>query len=308
MIRPAMVAAALSLQPAMAADLAFVTSQNANMVSVVDLTSGTILAEVPVEGAPAPVAYDPAHGRAYVISAETGRLSVLDESGVPLRQVEMGEGAFGIAAAADGGAFLTDWYGEKLIRLDADLKPLWTAPTGKAPAGVAVSQDGKLVATADRDDNRLSIFDASTGQLIAHVATGLHPYSVTWYEGRFWTADVQGDSVTVIDPAQAKAVGQVKTGSHPYGIAFAGGKGFVTDQYAGTVTVFDPESLTELSQIETGDYPEGIATLPDGSGVAVAHWDSNTLVLIDAASLEITREIEMPDGPRAFGLFTGRQR
>ena len=308
MIRAAMAVALLSLQPAVAADLAFVTSQNANVVSVVDLTSGAILAQTPIAGAPAPVAYDPAHGHAYVISAQTGRLSVLDESGMVLRQAEMGEGAFGIAVAMDGGAFLTDWYGEKLIRLDADLTPLWSAPTGKAPAGVAVSGDGTRVATADRDDNRLSIFDADTGQLIGHVPTGLHPYSVTWHGGRFWTADVQGDSVTVIDAATATPIGQIKTGSHPYGVAFAGGKGFVTDQYAGTVTVFDPVNLTPLGRIETGDYPEGIATLPDGSGVAVAHWDSNTLVLIDAASLTITRQIEMPDGPRAFGLFTGRQR
>jgi hypothetical protein len=30
-------------------------------------------------------------------------------------------------------------------------------------------------------------------------------------------------------------------------------------------------------------------------------------VVMDAASLTITAEIEMPSGPRAFGQFTGRQ-
>lgn len=292
--------------PAAAADLAFVTSQNADSLSVVDLGSGAVLATTALPGAPAPVAYDPAHRRAFAIAAKTGHLSVLDEAGQVTGGADLPEGAFGLAVAPDGGLFITEWYQGLLIRLGPDLKPLWQVPTGKAPAGVAT--DGRLVATADRDDDRVSIFDAASGALKARVAVGKHPYALAFHEGRLWSVNVQGDSVSVVDPQTGRLLGQVATGSHPYGIAFAGGRGFVTDQYAGTVTVFDPASLTVIATLETGDYPEGIAPLPDGSGVVVAHWDSNTLVWIDAVSLKITREIDLPDGPRAFGAFTGRQR
>ena len=292
--------------PAGAGDLGFVTSQNAGAVSVIDLNSGAVLAERALPGAPAPVAYDPEAGRAYVVAAETGRLSVLDESGAVIGGRDLPEGAFGIAVAPGGGAFVTEWYQGRLIRLDADLRELWSVATGKAPAGVAT--DGALVATADRDDDSVSIYDAGTGALRSRVAVGKHPYAVTFHDGRLWTADVQSDTVSVIDPQAGRLLGRVPTGSHPYGVAFAGGRGFVTDQYAGTVTVFNPATLAVITSIETGDYPEGIAALPDGSGVVVAHWDSNTLVWIDAASLTVTREIELPDGPRAFGVFTGRSR
>jgi YVTN family beta-propeller protein len=71
--------------------------------------------------------------------------------------------------------------------------------------------------------------------------------------------------------------------------------------------VFDPGSLAVLAEVPVGDYPEGIGTLPGGDAVAVANWESDTLVVMDAASLTITAEIEMPSGPRAFGQFTGRQ-
>jgi len=47
--------------------------------------------------------------------------------------------------------------------------------------------------------------------------------------------------------------------------------------------------------------------LPDGSGVAVANWDSDTLTILDAKTLVVTHSIDMPSGPRAFGNFTGRQ-
>lgn len=299
--------APLAPLPALAADLAFVTSQNAEMVTVVDLEAGKILAQTPVAGAPAPVAYEPARQRAYVISAKSGQLTVMNEAGGLLATRELGEGAFGIATARDHAIFVSDWYNHRLTRLDPDLNPEWTAQTGAAPAGVALSPDGAFVVSADRDDDQISIFDAATGQLRHRTKVGRHPYAVAIFNARIWTTDVQSDTVTVVDPVSGNVSGVLKTGSHPYGIAFAGGKGFVTNQYAGTVTVFDPENLAILATLETGDYPEGIAALPDDSGVVVVHWESNTMLCIDARTLKPRWEITLPDGPRAFGLFTGRQ-
>ena len=296
----------LPLSPAVAGDIAFVTSQNGDAVSVVDLETRRIVAQAPLPGGPAPVAYDPQTGRAYVIAAGTGRLSVLDTDARILAGADLGEGAFGLAAAPGGGVFVTDWYGGRLLRLDAGLRPLWQAVTGAAPAGVAVSEDGALVATADRDADAVSLFDAETGRLLHRVATaGEHPFAVTFHDGRLWSADVLGNRVSVIDPAAGRLTGQVPTGSHPYGIAFAGGRGFVTNQYAGTVTVFDPDTLAVLAEVEVGDYPEGIAPLSDGSGVVVANWDSDEIVILDAAGLTVSAGIDMPAGPRAFGRFTG---
>lgn len=294
--------------PALAGDLAFVTSQNADMVTLLDIASGQVLAQTPIPGKPAPVAYDPAAGRAYAVAADTGRLYVLDERGGVKASRNLGEGAFGLAAAPGDGLFVTDWFGARLICLDRNLQKAWAVPTGAAPAGVAVSGDGALVATADRDDDQVSIFDAATGALLHRVKTaGAHPFGITFHDGRFWTADVQGDTVSAIDPASGRLAGSVPVGSHPYAVAFAGGRGFVTNQYEGTLTVFDPDSLAVLAEVPVGDYPEGISALPDGDAVAVANWESDTLVVVDAESLEIRAEIDMPSGPRAFGRFTGRQ-
>ncbi|WP_299841927.1 YncE family protein [uncultured Paracoccus sp.] len=308
MIRAALAALALVAPAALAGDLAFVTSQNGNAVSVIDLTRREVIATTTVEGAPAPVAYDPATARAFVISADTGRLTVLDESGAITGTLDLGEGAFGIATGPQGAVYVADWYGGRLMRLGVDLETLWQAETGAAPAGIATSPDGALVATADRDADAVSIFEAASGKRLHQVKTaGPHPFGITWHDGRIWTADVQGDSLSVIDPQAGKLLGSLPTGSHPYAVAFAGGRGFVTDQYGSTVTVFDPETLAVIDTVATGDYPEGIAPLPDGSGVVVANWDSDTLQIIDAATLDVTAEIELPAGPRAFGTFTGRQ-
>lgn len=304
-----LLALAAAAGDAQAGDIAFVTAQNAGEVAIVDLDKGEVRATVPVPGAPAPVAYDPATGRAAVIAAETGELTILDTRGAVLTRVPLGEGAFGLAFAPGGDLLVADWYGARLRRLDpSGGAERWSAPTGRSPAGVALSGDGKIVAVADRDDDRLSAFDAESGRPLWKAATGSHPYAVTFHDGRFWTADVQSRSLTVVEAATGARVGSVATGDHPYGVAFAAGKGFATDQYAATVTVFDPATLDTLGRIEIGDYPEGIAALSDGRRLAVASWDSDELSIIDGETLTIERVIDVPSGPRSFGLFVGPDR
>ena len=306
MILRAVLAATLLASPVMAGDIAFVTSQNADSVSIVDLATGALRVTVPVPGAPAPVAYDADASLAYVVSAKTGALTVLDPQGAVQGRAELGEGAFGIAAAG-GRLFVTDWYGGRLRALTADGTELWASSTGAAPAGVALSEDGRIVASCDRDADQVSAFDTATGQPLWQARTGSHPYAIAFHDGRFWTTDVQSNSVTVIG-ADGAARGRVEVGDHPYGIAFAGGRGFVTDQYASTVTVFDPANLRVTGTISVDDYPEGIAALSDGRHVALTNWDSNTLMVIDAETLAVTQTIEVPDGPRSFGVFVGPDR
>ncbi|MDN5568632.1 MAG: hypothetical protein L0G27_07810, partial [Paracoccus sp. (in: a-proteobacteria)] len=54
-------------------------------------------------------------------------------------------------------------------------------------------------------------------------------------------------------------------------------------------------------------HRHGIATLPAGNAVAVANWESAPLTILDATSLTPRLDIDLPSGPRAFGVFTGRQ-
>ena len=92
-------------------------------------------------------------------------------------------------------------------------------------------------------------------------------------------------------------------GKRPYVVALTDGLGFVTDQYLGAVTAFSLDTLKPVKRIAVGDYPEGIEASEDGRRVYVANWESNTVSVIDVARLAVEREIDVGDGPRAFGLF-----
>jgi YVTN family beta-propeller protein len=54
-----------------------------------------------------------------------------------------------------------------------------TVEVGTSPSGVAVTPDGALIVTADRDDNQISIIDAKTFARKGTVKVGAHPFGVT---------------------------------------------------------------------------------------------------------------------------------
>ena len=76
----------------------------------------------------------------------------------------------------------------------------------------------------------------------------------------------------------------------------------------GTVSRCRTVPLAPVARIDYGgEYPEGIAATADGR-ILVADWFSNTLSVIDAASLKTIAAVKVGDGPRAFGAFVRRTR
>jgi YVTN family beta-propeller protein len=286
------------------AEVAFITSQEAGSVAVIDLSRGTVTCRADIGGKPAALAVDRKAGLAYAVATESGDLFAVTPACEVRNLLTLEGGPFGIAVNPGRGVvYVGDWYGARLFEVDpAAGRLLRVFPVGNAPGGIAVTPDGKVIVVADRDDNRLSLLDAATGQSIATVPVGAHPFGVTIFEGRAFAANVESDSVSVVDLATAAVIATIPVGKRPYAVAFAGGKGFVTDQYADTVSIFDATSFAPVATVDVGFYPEGIAATGDGR-VLVANWSSNTVTVIDSATLTVTTEIEVPDGPRAFGDF-----
>jgi YVTN family beta-propeller protein len=170
---------------------------------------------------------------------------------------------------------------------------------------VAVTPDGALIVTADRDDNQISIIDAKSFARKGIVKVGAHPFGVTIDARgeRAYAANVESNDVSVIDLAGGALLGSVAVGKRPYAVALAKGRGFSTDQYGGTVSVFDLTTLQPVKRISVGDYPEGIETSADGNSVYVVNWFSNEVWAIDAETLAVTAKMPAGDGPRAFGTF-----
>ena len=304
-----MLAAAIAPCPAGAGE-AVVTAQVANLVDIVDLDAGKVVAAIPVSGAPAGVALSPDRRTAYVTRPDGPGLAVID---LAARKVSatlpLPGGPLGIAVnPASGAVYVADWYAKRVLVLLPKPEGLvqdGEIAVGQSPSGFAVAPDGRTLLVANRESDTVSVVDIESRREIRTIAVGKHPFGIALDAGamRAYTANVESNDVSVIDLAKGTEIGRVKSGDRPYVVALAGGRGFVTDQYSGTVTAFDLATLKPLKAIDTGDHPEGIAASADGRTVYATNWGDNTLSVIDVGTLAVTRQIKVDDGPRAFGDF-----
>lgn len=285
-----------------AGEIAVVTNQNSDDVSLIDLEERRETARIAIGGKPAGV--DVSTGTAFIVSPDSKTLTRLDPvSGEITGRLQLDGGPLGVAVGG-GHVFVSDFYNARIWVIDPEAMEVETTlETAAAPAGLETT--GSYLVSADRDADAVSIFALDGLRPLHRIGVGAHPFGLSAdpETGLVHVANVGSDNLTVLDPESGEVVRTVKTGPRPYGITFAGGRGFVSDQYGDTVTVFDPGTGERLGRIAVGEYPEGIDVSADGRLVYVANWFSNTLSIIDAETLEVIGEIDTGDGPRAFGRF-----
>jgi len=121
----------------------------------------------------------------------------------------------------------------------------------------------------DRQNDRIAVYDAASGALLATVPTELTP-----------------------DPLAA---------DEPNDVAVAGGRAFVTNEASGTVSVFDVASRTLLRRLDAGPKPHHAASDPSGRYVVYGVYGTNEIGIIDARTETIRR---LPASTRTGTVFT----
>jgi len=309
MIRPALAALILASaltglsagQPAQAATV-YVASQQGAQVTRVE--AGAVAGHAAVASAPATVA---AGGGLVFLSHPDGHaITVADAAtGAVLRRLPYKGQGFGLAASADGRTlFVDDWSGNRVDRLSvADGTVEASAETGRDPAHITLDRAGRLY-VADRESHAVSVFDGARMTRLATIPVGTAPFALALSpdERRLYVGNVRSNDLTVIDTGALKALATVPAGAMPYGIAVSpdGARVFVTNQHAGTVTVLDAGTLATAATVGVGRYPEGIVI--EGGKAYVANWFSDTVSVIDLATLKELTQLPDAEGPRSLAI------
>ncbi len=297
---------ALAAPSGVAGDIAYVTCQNGNTLSVLDLDSGREIARWSVPGQPAGIAVS-ANGEVFTVApdSKTVRRHAHD-TGAVLAEVRLDGGPMGIAHDPQRDRlFVSDWYNARTWVLDAvSLEVIGELPVGTAPAGLDLSDDGRFLAIAGRDANQVYIFEVDSLELRHQLDVGTRPFGLRFApDGRLFVSNVGSNDVSVLDPVSGGLLATVPVGDRPYGVTFAAGRAFVSNQYEDTVSVISLDQLQHEAKIAVGEYPEGIDSTADRQTVVVTNWFENTVTLIDANTLSVIKELQTGDGPRAFGDF-----
>jgi DNA-binding beta-propeller fold protein YncE len=137
-----------------------------------------------------------------------------------------------------------------------------TIPDTPGIHGVALAPAFKHGFTSNGRENKVSMFDPSTLQLIKKIDVGKGPDGIYYDPGskRVFTNNHGSHDVTAIDAASGEVVGTVKVGGDgEQAIIGADGLIYVNSEDTAEVVVFDPKSLEVKKR-----FPIGVAKVPTG--------------------------------------------
>ncbi|GJD75758.1 YncE family protein [Methylobacterium goesingense] len=288
--------------PAAVARDVYVASQGAG--TLVALTPGAkVGAPLAVARGPAQVAAGP-DGRLYLTHPDTRQVSVV-EDGAVLRILSVPGQPFGLAVSADAAhLYVGDWAGNRVLRLSAETGAVEGAvAVGREPAALLLDRRGRLY-VADRESRQVSVIDTAGLTRIATIPVGEAPFAMALNpaEDRLYVANVRSGTLSVVDTEALKSVATFTTGGMPYGVAVSadGARILVTNQQAGALVVLDAADGAIRATVPVGRYPEGVAIA--GPEAYVANWFSDSISVIDLASLRETARIAVPEGPRSLAI------
>ena len=224
----------------------------------------------------------------------------------PAASTEAASASAGVAyvTSQDAGVSVIDLATMKVIK-QFDVK-------AKGPRGLGVTDDGKKLIVATRENGSISVIDTATGEVLQQIEVGKNPEFVR-IRGNFAfissepsakagpppkpgekVAEDDDDDdeekiparIAVVDLTLGKKIREIVGGPETEGIEFSadGNNIVITNEADNTVTVHNIEDGSLVKTIKTheyGDRPRGIKISPDGSTYLATLEYGNKFMVLD---------------------------
>lgn len=279
-----------------------------NTVSVIDTTTGTVVATVPVAAGPDGIAITPNGGTVFVSGSNASTMSVIDAATDRIAQtIEVGKGPQGVAMMADGRLLLVAVNGEDRIALVDTAKHavVATVPVPK-PHTIAIRADDKQAYITSQEPGHfaLAVVDLVARTVVATVPLDKPPRDLEFgRDGRLYFTLAGVDAVQVLDPKSNKIVAEIPTGTSPHIAHYFPGTtvGVVVVQGPGELVLFDPATNKPIRGITVGKQPHWVDAADGGKKMYVSNEGSNNVTVVDLAT-DRTTTIAVGSAPRKVAV------
>src|SRR5262245_21603068 len=195
--------------------------------------------------------------------------------------------------------------------LDADNgKVVGTIPETPGVHGIAIASAFKRGFTSNGRENKVSMFDPATLQLIKKIDVGKGPDGIYYDPGskRVFTNNHGSHDITALDAATGDVVGTVKVeGDGEQAVIGDDGLIYVNSEDTAEVVVFDPKSLEVKKR-----FPIGVAKVPTGlaydaktNRLFIGCRNEPKMVVMDAASGKVINSFPIGAGVDYAGFDPG---
>lgn len=301
-------------------------SKAAHTLSIVDPTTLTVLARIPVGSDPHEVVASSDGKLAYVAIYGGGafhEINVIDlVAQKPLPNIDT-RPLFGPhdIAFVNGKAWFTAEGSKAVGRFDPATGKLdWSMGTGQDRTHMLyVTADGKKIYTTNVSSGTVSILTDSLiqpGQMappgaqpredwmqtIVPTARGSEGFDVSPDGHELWTASSENGAISIIDLGTKKLATKIEAkvfGANRLKFTPDGKQAFVSSLMSGELTIFDVALRKEVKRLKLGKGAAGILMDPVGSRAFVACSADNYIAVVNLKTLEVVQRLDVggvPDG------------
>ncbi|MFM8349765.1 MAG: beta-propeller fold lactonase family protein, partial [Actinomycetales bacterium] len=281
---------------------AYVTNEDANSVSVINLKTRRVVATLRVGTAPRGIAVSSDNRRVYVANnggdaERLGTVSTIDAQALRVM------GSTSVLASPENLAISPD--GTRLWVTGNNQQPRGTVEFFEVPALQLISGLQPPVADPNVGADGIAVVDSLRGTRTwamtypslamvniwdqgcvtdcrFNVLVGANPQGIAFdiSGNRAFVANADSDTVSVIDMATRLVSVNIPVGGSPYGVAVGRTKAFVTNFESDSVSVIDLATNTVVQEIPVGDGPSGVAISAKSGSVYVTNVLSNTVSVL----------------------------
>jgi len=196
----------------------------------------------------------------------------------------------------------------------------------QGPRGLAVTDDGKQLVVATRENGSVSVIDTATGEVVKQIEVGKNPEFVR-ISGNFAYVSSEPSAkagpppkpgekheeddddddekipakIAVVDLSKGEKIREITGGPETEGLEFsADGKQLViTNEADNTVTVHNIETgelVKTIATHEYGDRPRGIKVSPDGNTYLATLEFGNKILVLDK-DFNVVRTVDTAETP-----------
>jgi DNA-binding beta-propeller fold protein YncE len=189
-------------------------------------------------------------------------------------------------------------------------KMVGTIPDTPGVHGIAIAPDFKHGFTSNGRENKVSMFDPATLQLIKKIDVGKGPDGIYYDPAtkRVFTNNHGTHDVSAIDAATGEVVGTVKVeGDGEQAVIGKDGMIYVNSENTSEVVVFDPKSLEVKKRFPIGvaKTPTGLAYDPKTNRLFIGTHEEPKMVVMDSNTGKVIGSFPIGAGVDYAGFDPG---
>ena len=258
---------------------------------------------VPVGTGPVSIGINVRTGRAYVINADDGTVSVIDgDTDAVVATVAVGGHPYSIAVnSATGVAYISHTFSDQTTILDCATNAVSNLRTGSSDL-IAIDDDMNIIYLMGYESSTLTVLDGSSRSL-SSIPGGMHQWGMALEAstGAVYVARTGAAEVEVLKRSASEPEA-IPTGQIPCALAFnpKTGRAYVANYGDDSITVIDTSKARAIATVSAGHCPQAIAFDAVRNLVLIANTHDDIVTVLDGSTYTVIEKL--PAGKHPYAL------